>query len=317
MRLCEINEIPEIRWILNEAGLLRAYDFRYKFNSDFRINTERLSVLAAVEESQIRNLLYLHEFGLIRYITGSILVFGRPVPHNFIRRENPKICSLCLSEKNYLRKVWEISLFTACPIHKCLLLDACLNCSNKIEWERPTIELCRCGFDFRKSEVFPVDTNELVLAEYFYKEFNLSHKGKKSYFDYPLNTLILKDLLELILFVATHCAGEFSGSDIGLKLNNAQLHQLLIKAIQIFDDWAVNYYEFIEWWAKQDKQYYVSRKQVYSPGNQLDGKYSKFELFNYVLHYYLDIKKFGFMHDEFKTFLEISPLLVTCSTKFG
>ena len=224
MRLCEINEIPEIRWILNEAGLERSYDFKYKFNSDFRINTENLSILAGFNESQIKDLLYLHEFGYKWHITGNILVFGKLVPHYFVRRENPKICPLCLSEKNYLRKVWEISLLTACPIHKCLLLDTCLNCFDKIKWERPTISLCRCEFDFRESEVFPVNENELRLAKYICQEFKLSDKGKRIHFDYPLNTLNLKDLLELIFFISRHCAGEFSSADISLKFNNARLH---------------------------------------------------------------------------------------------
>jgi len=232
------------------------------------------------------------------------LVFGKPVPHNFVRRENPKICPLCLKEKNYLRKVWEISPVSSCPIHKCLLLDTCINCSDKIKWERPTINLCRCSFDFREFEVFPVDANELRLAKYIYQQFNLSHKGKRINFDYPLNTLDLKDLLELIFFTSAHCAGEFSGADISLKFNNARLHEFLNKAIRVFDNWAINYYKFIEWWNRQDKQYQVSRKQIYSPNNRLAGKHREYELFNYVMHYHLDEEKFKFMHLEFRKFLQ-------------
>lgn len=304
MRLCEMNGIPEIRWILRLAGLKKIYDYTYKFSSDFRVDTKILSSISNTDEAKIKSLLYRHEFGRTRHITGNILVFGALVPHRFVRRENPKICPACLREKNYLRKVWEISLITACPIHHCFLLDNCSNCLNKIEWKRTKISLCHCGFDFREFEDFPVDSNELRLAKYFYQEFSLSHESEIISFDYPLNTLNLDNLLELIFFVATHCAGEFSGADISLKFNNAELHQFLNKAIQVFDNWAVNYYKFIEWWMSQDKQYYVSRKQVYSSRKQLARGCKEYELFNYVLHYYLDIEKFGFMHEEFKTFLE-------------
>ncbi|HEX8251464.1 MAG TPA: hypothetical protein VF599_25040 [Pyrinomonadaceae bacterium] len=107
----------------------------------------------------------------------------------------------------------------------------------------------------------------------------------------------------MIFFIAIHYAGEFSGADISLKFNNAELHQFLNKAIQVFDNWAVNYYKFIEWWKTRDKQYYVSRKQVYSPNNLLAGKYFEYELFNYILHYHLDDEKFKFMHLEFTNFL--------------
>jgi hypothetical protein len=304
MRLSEMNGIPEIRWILRLVGLKKLYDYTYKFRSDFRIDTKILSSISGVNESIIENLLYKHEFGRTRHITGNILVLGAPVPHRFVRRENPKICPGCLRERNYLRKIWEILFITACPIHQCLLLDNCLNCLNKIGWKRTKISVCRCGFDFREYEDLPVDANELRLAKYFYQEFSLSHRNQNISFDYPLNTLKLENLLELILFIATHYAGEFSGSDISLKFNNAELHRFLNKGIQMFDNWAVNYYKFIEWWKAQNKQYYISRLQVYSPRNRLDGKYSEFELFNYVLNYYLDDKKLGFMHEEFKTFLE-------------
>lgn len=299
-----MNAIPEIRWILNSVGLIRAYDFKYKFNSDFRVNTKNLSTMIRVDESYIKDALYLHEFGHIRNLTGNILVFGQLIPHYIVRRETPKLCPLCLREKNYLRKIWEISIVTACPIHKCLLLDTCLNCSDKIGWERPTINLCQCKFDFREFDPLPVETNDLRLAKYLYQQFDLSHKSKKAYFDYPLNTLNLKDLLELIFFIAAHYAGEFSGSDISLKFDNAQLHHFLNKAINVFDDWAANYYKFIEWWVQQDKQYYVSRKQVYTPSNRLTEKHREYELFNYVLHYHLDENKFEFMHLEFKAFLK-------------
>ena len=230
----------------------------------------------------------------------------------FWRASSSSICSpgkskdfhACLREKNYLRKVWEISLITACPIHQCFLLDNCSNCLNKIEWKRTKISLCHCGFDFREFEDFPVDLNDLRLAKYFYQTFRLSYKSGIIPFDYPLNTLKLEDLLELIFFIATHYAGEFSSADISLKFNNAELHQFLNKAIQVFDNWAVNYYKFIEWWKLQDKQYYVSRKQIYSSENQLPSEHKQYELFNYVLHYYLDFEKFDFMHEEFNTFLE-------------
>jgi len=304
LRLCQMNEIPETNWILQLAGIKRSYDYKYKYNSDFRINSEVIAGLTGVSKAKIENLLYLHEHGITRHITGNISVFEKPIPHYFIRRENPKICPLCLREKNYLRRVWEISIMTVCPIHQCLLMDGCLNCRHKIEWERKKIHLCPCGFDFRKFEISRVDSAELKLTEYIYQEFNLLPETQKIYFNYPLNTLNLEYLLKLIFFMATQCAGEFAGADISLKLNNYRLHRYLNQAIKIFDNWAVNYYKFIEWWKIQDKQYYVSRKQVYSPGNQLTEEHVEYELFNYVLHYYLDEEEFNFMHEEFITFLK-------------
>ena len=112
------------------------------------------------------------------------------------------------------------------------------------------------------------------------------------------------DLLELVFFIATQGAGEFGGADISLKFDNYQLHRYLIQAVKVFDEWALNYYKFIEWWILHDKQYCVSKKQVYSAENQLAKNHNEYELFNYVLHYYLGNEKFDFMRQELMIYLK-------------
>src|SRR5439155_4157710 len=42
-----------------------------------------------------------------------------------------------------------LGLVTACPIHRCLLLNQCPACTRDLAWHRPAVEKCRCGLDLR------------------------------------------------------------------------------------------------------------------------------------------------------------------------
>lgn len=66
MRLAELNEISDIRWILKlvRPGKFFSYDFKFSF--DFRINASNLSKITGVEQPILSNLLYYHEAGQIR-----------------------------------------------------------------------------------------------------------------------------------------------------------------------------------------------------------------------------------------------------------
>lgn len=64
----------------------------------------------------------------------------------FINRSQPRVCSACLEEGKPCSLAWEISLMTSCPIHKISLLDICPDCHKKIRWDRPHIDMCRCGW---------------------------------------------------------------------------------------------------------------------------------------------------------------------------
>lgn len=110
MRLAELNEIPDLRRILRLAGMDKLYDYKYKYNSDFRVNPTPLSEPAGAAESKLINLLYLHEQRRRRIFSEISSFSGSRFNIFFVLREKPKICPLCLTENNYCRKVWELSI---------------------------------------------------------------------------------------------------------------------------------------------------------------------------------------------------------------
>lgn len=309
MRLANLNEIPELQWILKLAGLSKLYDYHYKFNCDFKVDPQRLSVLTGTTAENLKNLLYLHEHGRTRNIIGNINVFGQPILHHFVRREKPKICPPCLAEQNYCRKIWELSPITACPHHQCLLIDHCPNCNRKINWTRPALNICHCEFDFRKSSIVLLPRGELRFTTYLFQDFGLIAFSKEEIFEYPLNNLAGNDLLKLLFFAAAHFAEmpDYSGTSISKYKNNAEIHKYLNQAVEVFDDWADSYHHFIRLWKKQQLKYFINCKQLYMSKVELPRKWSDYELFNQILHQVLYEEQFSFMHEEFALFLENLP----------
>jgi hypothetical protein len=305
MRLAELNEIPKLRWILRLVGLDKLYDYKYKYNSDFRVDPEPLSYLAGVSKVKLTNLLYLHERRRRRHIVGNLIVFEQPIQHFFVLRESPKICPLCLTENSYCRKVWELVPVTACPLHQCLLIQNCRSCARSISWSRTRINICHCMFDFRRSDVIGLNSKELRLSQYLYQTFKLPCSFQTPIFKYPLNKLALVDLLSLLFFIASHFAEipDYNGIWLSKSKSNQEIHNFLCRALEVFDDWAKSYYDLISQWKKPNIRYFINCKQIYLSKVKLPREYSEYELFNQTLHYVLFEPQFSFMHEEFQEYL--------------
>lgn len=65
------------------------------------------------------------------------------------RPQSDAICPGCLTEEVYLRRYWEHTYATACPVHRTLLVDRCEACGDHLSPHRERIEQCACGHDLR------------------------------------------------------------------------------------------------------------------------------------------------------------------------
>jgi hypothetical protein len=119
-------------------------------------------------------------------------------------RYKTKICPLCIKEKQYLKKVWDYSIFIMCHIHGCLLINTCPKCNRKINHHMSSFILCKCGFDFRTVDL-NVDNNS--MEKFFYRlYFSNKPKDLAKNKDNPLSNLSFKKSLYyylsyLILFI--------------------------------------------------------------------------------------------------------------------
>lgn len=56
-----------------------------------------------------------------------------------------RICPRCLSELGFCDLGWSFKFAPTCPKHGVPLLGACVHCKRTISWDRPQIDICRCG----------------------------------------------------------------------------------------------------------------------------------------------------------------------------
>jgi hypothetical protein len=309
LRLAELNDIPDLRWIFRLIKPSMNFTTEYPSSFDFTIDVRALSELAGMADDRLMEMLYVHQFQDQLSIPKWLSVFGQQIPADLIRREKPKICPQCLIETAYCRKVWEIAFITVCPIHRCRLMDYCPDCGNKLNWKRPTISRCPCGFDWRKSVPNSAADKELRLTKYLHRIFNLPFGDSEFDFDYPLKTLSTEKLLKLLCFTLAYDVShhQYTGEKIVAYLNNDSIHRHLTAAVSVFDNWANNYHEFIEAWKDKYLNHFIIERPPYAPRFSLPEGYTDYEAFNYVLREYFGKKEYPFLYREFLAFLGKLP----------
>ena len=309
LRLAEMNEIPDIRWIFGFIKPDKNFRTDCQYSFDFTVDTLALSRFAVITEDRLREILYVHHLRDELYNPKRLQVFGQQIPTDLICRENPKFCQVCLSESNYCRKVWEIAFVTACPVHQCRLIDHCPACQGKLNWKRSNIHRCPCGFDFRESVPVLLEDKELRLTKYLHRIFNLPFGDSEFDFDYPLKTLSTEGLLKLLCFMLAYYVShhQYTGDKIAHSLNNDLIHRHLTAAVSVFDNWADNYHEFIEAWKDKYVNHFVIERPPYAPRFSLPLGYADYEAYNYILREYFGKKAYPFLYREFLTFLKKLP----------
>jgi hypothetical protein len=62
-----------------------------------------------------------------------------------LRGKHPQICPECLKAGAWCRFEWDATGVCACRHHGCYLIDRCGYCRQPLVWERPAVDVCRCG----------------------------------------------------------------------------------------------------------------------------------------------------------------------------
>lgn len=179
--------------------------------------------------------------------------FDHIISKYIVRVTQPKLCPGCLRDANYIRKVWDLAASTACPIHKCMLVDECPACGRNISWDRSGVSICKCKYDWRSLELVRLEEADILLSRQIYSLCKLglgndvpvhatANEGN------PLYSLELPELLSTMFFILGQLGGmvDVTGKFQASRLGNFQLHRGLVKLFSIFDDWPDNYFKFLE-----------------------------------------------------------------------
>ena len=296
IRLTEINRCETSLWILQRIGITSSLVAQVR--SFVFSESPDVSPLCELTNSRPEEWAHLLCPPPKIQNTFSQAIFGLSVSKRIILLDHPKICPECLCSSNYHRKIWDLAPVTACPIHQCLLLDECPNCTKRISWTpRTHVSICRCGYDWRAAPSVHVDNVELLLVQQIYRLCKLpfGHTNVKWSKNNPLLQLDLGDLLEAVVCIASQYAGisGVKGKSIATAQKNKELHRIFIKGYSAFENWPSQYYEFLDWKRKQRTDSKLHNNMTVDFGG-----------FNRNLYIALPSKSFDFMRLAFEEYLK-------------
>jgi excisionase family DNA binding protein len=300
IRLTELNSYDTPSWILQLAGM-GSYVRKGSIAFDACLDLAALARLTGVTEKRLGAL--MHRCTTSRKnVFGDCYVFGTAVPRIAIRVHRPKVCPACLREYGYLRQLWDLTIVTTCPLHKCLLQDECPNCRRALSRTRSNLSVCKCEYDWRQISLSPVEEAELEVTKRVHSLCNLPG-GLECFSESiefnPLSDLKLSELLSAVFFVASqYCsASSFHRkkkmiAKFGGSMKNGDIHSFLSKAVTVFRDWPSNYFSFLEW----------RNTHMRSP-KESRGVNRDFGEFKYALYSHLASGAFDFMREGFEEYL--------------
>jgi hypothetical protein len=103
----------------------------------------KLAAVLAADPSELRARLPVH--GRVDGIP-AILYFGQTtLAAPCLRFRRPQICTTCLHCLGYCPGAWDYSCHAVCPIHHVPMIDQCVSCKRPLTWDRPSIDVCKCG----------------------------------------------------------------------------------------------------------------------------------------------------------------------------
>lgn len=105
------------------------------------IDTSILSSITGIDQKEFDN--------LSLNLNSSVDVIHKKLNVFAIRNTMKAFCPYCLKDKLYYRKVWDLSIYTRCHIHNCILLCSFTICGRKITIKDVIIDLCICGCNYQ------------------------------------------------------------------------------------------------------------------------------------------------------------------------
>lgn len=75
--------------------------------------------------------------------------------HVATTRYYAKLCPQCVREHGIARLSWLLRAAVGCPWHGYSLVSSCSRCGQAIGWDRPDVDICRCGHPFKPNQGSP------------------------------------------------------------------------------------------------------------------------------------------------------------------
>lgn len=158
LRMSEVNHLNGIQWLR----------IILKKDRIFHLSMEQVPIISWIFGTPIEQLRNTS----ITFISEAHIRYWNFYSHfisksYLIRHRTPQLCPKCIEENGFIKKIWDLSVVTCCPIHLVLLIEICEQCHKQITWNRPSVSHCSCGYDFRNSKTITKQQDECTLSQNF------------------------------------------------------------------------------------------------------------------------------------------------------
>lgn len=204
--------------------------------------------LSRLEMLSGKSLNVLQEMGFIKQACNSYrLSSSQDINRYLIQSHGTKICPVCLILYGYQKKIWELTLVTACTEHEVILLDKCPKCNHHFQWLRREILKCSCGQSLIDIETTPLHKNEVVLSSLVASLYAGTQLVETTEC-FPLKNLDIFNIAKLVFFIAGMLLNiaDTTGKSIGTINNNSQRHEIMSNTINVFLNWPNAFYSLLD-----------------------------------------------------------------------
>lgn len=175
-------------------------------------DAEQIAYALRLEPGEWQAMRYRPVSGEGRYRQRSFC--GERITGDDLNYERTRVCPDCLKYRPIWWAVWDLGLVTACPRHRCNLIDRCPACARWLHWRRPAVHRCRCGMDLRSAAADPAPNDLLAINAAIFRAAGASpgpyaeEALRAAGFSPGLLRLKLGRLLRLILFAGSIREGD-------------------------------------------------------------------------------------------------------------
>ncbi|PLR82557.1 TniQ family protein [Bacillus sp. V33-4] len=236
------NKFDTAAWIFRELDLT---DIRVTHFNPNNISLRKLNELTGIKETELWKLTLCNE---LNYAENNTML-NKILFSNGLVSLKVKICPLCLKEKKFCSKIWDIKIYTTCAIHSVELITSCPSCNKGIYHLRGNLYKCSCGLDYRDININNIN-NELnlqrsiMIHSKFDNNISISKNNKVKYLfsDLDISSIMLiYHIFYRIYFIYIIKKRRFQVPFIMNENNNNAINWI----DKIFSYWPNNFLNFL------------------------------------------------------------------------
>lgn len=286
-RLANVNNY-EVAWIYELLGV----DVNKIRTQGFQLGNEKIDISILSEITGIDHFVF---DSLSLNIKNPNSLMQNTIDQFAIRNIKKQFCPLCIKERIYYRKIWDINIYTRCHIHNCLMMCRCVNCNRHLTNQDILSGLCKCGTLISSNLIIECNNSNLGQLISTKIEKSVSVSRINSTLSEGFEKLGIDLIIYLIIFLSIKISHGFYQKRIAFT-QTSDVHfndKIVNEAFGIFTKWPQSFYDFLN-----------EFKMIPKTSQLLTGLKKDFGRFHFELIKLSKIDHFSFFTDEYRSYLQ-------------